>query len=143
MTKKNMTQAKKTIKPSIPKKAIIKLPVKKEKIVGIVNTKHIDDSLITLEDKYEHCTNKITKLIKNHKFYIGISSDVEARMDYHDDDKGLRIMYVLTTTHTKKDTKNLEKLLIKKFKLYENNINDGNGGRGVVKKINNIYMAID
>ena len=97
------------------------------------------------------CIESILNLKGQKYFYIGATSNLDERLLTHMKEKGMNNMYVLTNTHTKNKTINLEKKLIQRFykrnkndnNVYEDeegNIIQGGGGEGIKYDENYIYV---
>jgi len=120
--------------------------------------RYIDDPIITAnklffyddDNSFEKCTNEIDSII-NYKigrkkytkvFYIGATSEQEKRAEKHIVDKGLKHMHLICFCFGKNKTTDIEKALIKYYKLeYPVTIlNIKGGGEGLTDKWNFIYV---
>jgi len=98
------------------------------------------------KDNFREIKNNIES--KKRIFYIGATSNLKERMNAHEDEKGLDIMYVLCETTKKENAERIEKELIEKFGKLKNNLRytfygepQIGGGEGLIDGVNYVYVA--
>lgn len=103
------------------------------------------------EDVVKYCSDKITELKGNQKFYIGATCNPDARLREHFMNKYMTQMHVLCIVKNLKVAEFLESTLIRTFCKDENILNvcltrNGNynwtGGEGLVDGKNYIYLLM-
>ena len=90
------------------------------------------------------CFVKIKEIVKNHRYYIGISSNPIERLKAHIDEKRMTKMYLLCKVPTKPLTKEIETNLITMCTCTAGTkcINEGDGGEGVTNGENYVYVLV-
>lgn len=97
---------------------------------------------VNIKTSYNYCVKTIIPLKKTKQFYVGATAWPNYRVEDHKAEKKMGKMFLLCETPTLPITMQMEQKLIKRFIGKKYNLNKSDGGEGLTRQRNFIYILL-